>query len=223
MTMKNMLKKELKLSTSPLTFIFLAFTSMTFFPGYPILMGAFFICLGIFQSFHQTRATNDLLYSSLLPIRKRDVVRSKYILVCFIEVVGFLLCMIFSFIRMTAMSGSVVYTQNELMSANLVFLGFVLLVFLCFNWFFVSGFFKTGYFINKPYILFVVFALVLIFLGEGLHFMPRFRFLNDNTLKTDSNVAAIHIIFFVICLCLYVFGTVISEKRAQKKFEKLDL
>ena len=38
-----LLLKELRLSTSPLTVIFLAFTLMVFIPGYPVLVSAFFV------------------------------------------------------------------------------------------------------------------------------------------------------------------------------------
>ena len=49
--MKNLLIKDFRLSASALTYGFLAASLMTMLPGYPILMGAFFICLGIFHSF----------------------------------------------------------------------------------------------------------------------------------------------------------------------------
>ena len=42
--MKNLLKKELKLAASPLTWLFLVAAFMTMIPGYPILVGAFFVC-----------------------------------------------------------------------------------------------------------------------------------------------------------------------------------
>ncbi|MGO3548708.1 MAG: ABC-2 transporter permease, partial [Paucilactobacillus nenjiangensis] len=60
--MKNLLIKEIQLTSMPITFIFLLFAFMTLIPGYPILMGAFFICLGIFFSFQNGRETNDILY-----------------------------------------------------------------------------------------------------------------------------------------------------------------
>ena len=51
--MKNLLIKEVRLAASPLAFFFLAAAFMTMLPGYPILMGAFFICMGIFHSFQR--------------------------------------------------------------------------------------------------------------------------------------------------------------------------
>ena len=49
--MNKLLKKEYCLSASLLTYLFLTFGAMTLIPGYPILMGAFFVSVGIFQSF----------------------------------------------------------------------------------------------------------------------------------------------------------------------------
>ena len=69
--MKNLLIKELRLPTSILSWLFLAFAAMTLIPGYPILLGSFFVCLGIFQSFQTIRENNDVLYTVLLPVERR--------------------------------------------------------------------------------------------------------------------------------------------------------
>ena len=53
--MKNLVRKDLRLAVIPLTWIFLAAALLTLVPGYPILLSAFFICLGIFYSFQQGR------------------------------------------------------------------------------------------------------------------------------------------------------------------------
>ena len=89
--MNNLLRKELKLSASPLSYLFIAFGLMTLIPGYPILVGAFFISFGIFQSYQTAREANDILYSALLPISKADVVRSKFALAFSLKCAVFLL------------------------------------------------------------------------------------------------------------------------------------
>ena len=63
--MRKMLIKEMKLSASCLSYFFILFGLMFFVPGYPILCGAFFMTLGIFQSFQNVRETNDILFSAL--------------------------------------------------------------------------------------------------------------------------------------------------------------
>ena len=82
--MGKILLKEMKLSASILSYVFIVFGLMFLLPGYPVLCGAFFTTLGIYQSFQNTRETNDILFSALLPISKEDVVRGKYLFVCLI-------------------------------------------------------------------------------------------------------------------------------------------
>ena len=76
--MNAMLRKEMRLSALLLTYLFMAFGFMTLIPGYPILCGVFFITLGIFQSFQSAREANDIVFSALLPVAKRDVVKGKF-------------------------------------------------------------------------------------------------------------------------------------------------
>ena len=76
--MRDILRKEIKLSSSVLSYLFILFGLMFLLPGYPVLCGAFFVCLGLFQSFQNAREANDIVFSALLPIAKRDVVKGKY-------------------------------------------------------------------------------------------------------------------------------------------------
>ena len=64
--MNKLLKKELRLTAAPITYFFLTFALMTLIPGYPILVGRFFITLGIFYTFQMARESNDILYTALL-------------------------------------------------------------------------------------------------------------------------------------------------------------
>ena len=101
--MRNILLKEIKLSASVLSYLFIAFGLMFFIPGYPILCGVFFVTLGIFQSFQSAREANDIVFSTLLPIAKKDVVRGKYLFVCFIEACALILMALATIIRMTVL------------------------------------------------------------------------------------------------------------------------
>ena len=124
--MRNLLMKEFKLATPVLTYLFIGFALMTFIPGYPILCGAFFVCMGIFQSYQINRESNDILYSVLLPVSKSDVVKGKYLSVVVLQMAAFFLCVICTLVRMTKLSNALVYETNVLMPANFVYLAFVL-------------------------------------------------------------------------------------------------
>ena len=110
--MIKLLRKEIQLAASPLSYFFIGFGLMAFVPGYPILVGSFFVCLGMFQSFQTAREANDLTYTALLPVAKRDVVRAKYAFCCFIEICYFTLTGAVTLIRMTLLSNAAVYRNN---------------------------------------------------------------------------------------------------------------
>ena len=217
--MKALLKKELRLSALLLTYLFIAFGFMTLLPGYPILCGVFFITLGIFQSFQSAREANDIVYSALLPVAKRDVVKSKYLFAAFIELCGFALMAVLTLVRMTVFSDSVVYRHNALMNANLFYLGAALIIFGLFNAIFVGGFFTTGYKIGKPFIAYIIAAFAAITIAEALHHFPGMDALNAFGFD--------HIFLQLLLLLGGIIGfallTGLSYNKACKNFEKIDL
>lgn len=215
--MKNLLIKERKLAAHPLSYIFILFAAMTMIPGYPILVGSFFVCLGIFYTFQQSREENDILYTILLPIDKKDVVRARYAFVCSIELWAFLLMTALTILRMTALSGAGVYTSNVMMNANLVYLAFAAVIFALFNGVFVGGYFRTAYKFGKPFVVFTVLGFVVVGLGETLHHLPGLSWLND------TGYAPAQAVFLVIGLAVYALVTFFACRRAEANFEQIDL
>lgn len=176
--MTELFKKECRLSASKLSFIFIAFGLMTLTPGYPVLMGAFFVCLGIFQSFQTTRENNDIVFSALLPVAKADVVKAKFIFCIFIESCGFALMTALTLVRMTALKDAAFYRENALMNANPFFLGCALLVFGLFNRIFVRGFFRTSYYFAKPFVGFIALTMLTAAAAEAAHHFSAVSWLN---------------------------------------------
>ncbi len=217
--MKNLLIKELRLAAMILSYLFILFALMTLIPGYPILVGAFFICLGIFYSFQTGRENNDILFTVLLPVEKSDAVRAKYIFTVFIQTAGFILAFILTIVRTTALKAAPVYTTNPMMNANQAYLGWTLIVFALFNTVFLGGFFKTAYKFGKPFVLFCVVCFVWIFIAEALHHFPGLTWLNN----TDTLGSAAHWLILVAGLVIWAAATLISCRRSIDKFDKVDL
>ena len=216
--MKKLLYKELTLSANPLSYWFIAFSAMTMIPRYPILVGSFFICLGIFYTYQQVRECDDITYTVMLPVRKQDVVTAKYLFVLFIECIAFILCLFLTIIRMRFLGDAAPYVTNQLMNANAAYLGYIMLVFATFNSIFLAGFFKTAYKIGKPFILFCVVATVIIFMGEILHHIPGLESLNDS-----SNLNVPQIVILLFGVAMFKLCTWFSYQKAIKDFERIDL
>ena len=217
--MKNLLTKELRLAASPLSFVFLVAALMTLLPGYPILMSAFFICFGIFHSFQNAREANDTLYTVLLPVKKSDFVRAKFLFTILIQGIGFVLCTLLTVLRMTVLSKAGPYTGNALMNATPYFLAFILLIYTAFNVLFVGGFFRTGYKIGIPFLYFGIAAFLLVSLAEVLPHLPGLSFLRTPA----GERLGLQFGLLAAAAVIYVIATGLACRQAERRFEKIDL
>lgn len=217
--MRNILQKEIKLSASVLTFLFIAFGLMFLIPNYPILCGVFFTTLGIFQSFQSARESNDIVFSALLPIKKSDVVKGKYLFVCFIEACSFLLMAFSTIMRMTVLSNAEVYRNTTLMNANLFALGTAFLIFGIFNAIFVGGFFKTAYKLGKPFVIYIIVCFVTIGFAEAVHYFPGLE--KFNALGFDY--LCLQVVSLLAGIALFALLTFFSYKKSCRNFDRIDL
>ena len=89
--MKALIYKELKLSMHPICYVFIfLFPFMILIPSYPLGIGFIYIlsCYPIlFLGANKGQQSNDLLYSTLLPVRKKDIVMARIFTVIFMQVV----------------------------------------------------------------------------------------------------------------------------------------
>ena len=217
--MRNILRKELKLSASPLSYFFILFGLMFFLPGYPVLCGAFFVTLGVFQGFQYAREANDIVFSALLPICKKDVVKGKYLFVCFIEACSLILMLFATLIRMTVLSNSAVYRTNALMNANLFAVAGALFVFGLFNTIFLGGFFKTAYKLGRPFITYIIVSFLAIVGFEALHHFPGLEVLN----AFGFDCIGLQFVLFFAGFSVFLIMTLLSYRSACGHFERIDL
>ena len=217
--MRDLLAKEFRLSAHVLTYVFIAFGAMTMIPGYPILVGAFFVCLGVFYSFQLGRENNDILFTVLLPIRKTDAVRAKYAFTVIIELAAFAVMAALTIIRMTLLADAPVYTANAMMNANQVFLAWALVVFALFNAIFLGGFFKTAYKYGKPFLLFSIVSMVVILLAEALHFFPGMGWLNATATRGNGLMWGI----LAVAAAVFAVVTWLSMRASCRRFQEIDL
>ena len=216
--MKALLFKERRLASSPLSWIFVAFSAMTLLPGYPILTGALFVCLGMFYSVHGARESNDIPYSLLLPVEKRDIVRVKFIYCRRIEAAAFCLMAALTALRLTLLRNFPPYLTNVLMPANPVYLAFVLLIFAAFHMFFLAGFFKTCKAVGRPFLRFLIASVLLIAAGETLHHLPGLQILSDTGLRPLLVQSAV----LAVAMVVYALVSLLAQRSSIRRFEAIN-
>ena len=87
--MKALLYKELKLAMHPICYLFIVlFPFMILIPSYPLFVGFIYVLVCypvLFLGANKGQQSNDLLYSVLLPIRKRDIVLARMMTVILMQ------------------------------------------------------------------------------------------------------------------------------------------
>ena len=95
--MKALIYKELKLAMHPICYVFIVlFPFMILIPSYPLGIGFIYVltCYPIlFLGANKGQQSNDLLYSTLLPVRKKDIVLARIMTVILMQIT-FIVCMI---------------------------------------------------------------------------------------------------------------------------------
>lgn len=97
--MRRLICKELRLTAHPTLFVFLFAGALLLVPGYPFSMVYVFGCMTPFFTLQYARETNDIFYTACLPIRKRDVVKGKFLLTAVFQLTQILLSLPFALLR----------------------------------------------------------------------------------------------------------------------------
>ena len=211
----NLLYKEWKLAVHPTGYIFLCMGAMLLIPNYPYAVVFFYQTLGIFFTFMNGGATNDVFFTTLLPVRKRDVVQARLITVIALEVLQILLAVPFAVLR-----GQISPTQNLAgMDANAALFGLVLVMFGVFNVVFLPLFYRSGYKTGTPYLLAVLAMTVVVVAAEAaIQLTPALKQTLDTTAYHPLQMAVL-----AGGALLYALLNLAAYRLSARSFERLDL
>lgn len=221
--MKNLLYKEIKLNTSIQIVIGLLMSTLIFIPSWPSLVSFYYPLSMLFVILPLSLQNQDMLFTGLLPIKKRDIVKGKIMYIMTYEILTILISIPFALLRLfliqPTMEETKLYTD---LGINFALYGIVLIVYAFFNLIYIPWFYKR---MDKRLICnivsFVLTALLLtIFMVIFLVFEPVSNFLND-----FSNIYGILtqigvLLFGIVCFALSIL---FSIKKGGKNFEKVDL
>jgi len=215
--MKNMLYKEFKLALHPTSMIFLSLSAMMLIPNYPYYMIFFYTTLAIFFTCLSGRENHDIFYSMTLPIRKRDIVKSRFTLVIILELLQILTAIPFALIRRTfSLPGNLVG-----MDANVAFFGLSFLMLGLFNLVFFTKYYKDTDKVGKSFLWGTIAITLYMIIAEiGVHVVPFMK----NTLDTkDPEFLLVKLWVLAAGIVFYALLTFFSYQRSVRSFEVLDL
>lgn len=214
---QKLIYKEWKLAIHPTGYIFLLMGAMLLIPNYPYYVAFFYLTLGIFFTFMSGNATNDVFFTTLLPVRKRDVVKARLWTVIGLEVLQIIIAVPFAVLR-----NQIAPTENLVgMDANIALFGMVFIMFAIFNVVFLPQFYRTAYKTGTPYLMATSAMVVVIVLIElVIQLVPAIKKVLDSTAADYIPPQSIVLITGMLIFALLNW---LAYRQSARSFEQLDL
>lgn len=213
--MYNLVYKELRLAAHPNLFIFTMLGALVIVPAYPYGMVFLFGCLGPYISFMYGRETNDIYFTSLLPVKKQDTVKAKFLVVIVAQMAQLLISLPFAILRVFVLQDG----NPAGIEANVAYYGFGLITYTVFNFIFLTEFFKTGYKVGKAFLFAIIPASLVVLVMEVIVHFPKYHWLDSLALEDMLRQFPI----LIMGLFIYVVGMYVAYKISGKRFERVDL
>ena len=224
--MKALIYKELKLAMHPICYLFIVlFPFMILIPSYPLGIGFIYVltCYPIlFLGANKGQQSNDLLYSTLLPVRKKDIVMARIFTVIFMQV-AFILVMTALYPVARIINNAIAQSAenpSEYMIPGLGLDSYVLLVAIALIGYAIADiiFFPIYYKHGKSIVMSTLFTILgfVIYIGVftiGLPFIPGLDILNNLHLGIQFAILGTAIL---ISFALHIIVYKVSAKRLEK-------
>lgn len=223
--MKALIYKELKLAMHPICYVFIVlFPFMILIPSYPLGIGFIYVltCYPIlFLGANKGQQSNDLLYSTLLPVRKKDIVMARILTVIFMQI-AFILVMTALYPMARIINNAIVQSAekpSEYMIPGLGLDSYVLLLAIALIGYAIADiiFFPIYYKHGKSIVMSTLFTILgfVVYIGVftiGLPFIPGLDILNNLHLGIQFAILAGAII---LSFLLHILVYRISSKRLE--------
>lgn len=219
--MKNFLYKEIRLCLYPYNYLFLGFALMQLVPDYPRYCGFYFICLSVFRIFATSELNKDIQYSMILPITKRDIVKSRCILICAYELISVILSIPFAILF-----SKIIPSGNKAgIDGDVAFFGLNFILLTIFHFTFFNLYYKKAEKPGFPFLMASLLFWIFYFIFEfpfwikDIAGIEYFQILDK--VDSESLIKQLPILFCGILI--YILGWILTYKTSSKKFEKVDL
>lgn len=214
--LKNLLRKELRLALHPTTPIFLLLSSMLLIPNYPYYVIFFYTCLGTFFLCLNGRENRDIYYTLLLPVRKRQLVLARMLVVVLTQLAQVLFAIPFAFLR-----GALIAQPNEAgMEANTALFGVALLLLGIFNLVFFTRYYRDTDKVGSAFLWGLAAFLIIMMAAETVTFAVPF--VRDNLDTADPAALPVKLIILIAGIAAYIALTLLAYRRAASTFDALD-
>lgn len=214
--MTNLLYKESRLANLVLPAALMALCLLMLIPAYPLYVGLMYTCLGVFFTLLLFRETNDIYFSMMLPIPKRQIVLGHLILFCIFEIVQLVVAVPVALLR-----HALIHTPNPVgIEANPALFGSALIMFTIFNFILLTEHYRDAYRLGVPLTFAGTAVLIYIAVAELAVVLNPVLKANLDTVGTPLGP---QLAVLLLGIVIFVLGNLATYRVAAARFERVDL
>lgn len=217
--MYNLLLKELKLGISPF-FYFMPFLTgaLMLIPGWLYFLVILYFCfLTVPNMFAGYKTQNDLIFTSMLPVTKKDIVKAKVSVIVMLELMHIVVAMIYGLITVRLYPD----LSYIFFKPTLGFWGLCFVMIAIFNLIFISMYYKTAYKYGAAAIASITAAM--LFAGGAEWLAIQNSYVYDLFKGAGTDHLATHLSILIVGILIFAIFTFIAYHIAIKRFEKVEI
>ena len=211
----TLLYKEMRLVAHPTSIVFAFLGCLVLVPSYPYSVIFMFGCLAPYITFLNARETNDVWYTAVLPVTKRESVLGKCLLVVSFQLFQLLFSIPFVLLRNTLN----IENNPVGLDATVAWYGLGFFLYAVFDLAFLTTFYKNGYKVGKSFIFATIPMVLLMVAIESTAHIPALTWVDSyqpKHLLIQLPILLAGIVFYGVFVSL-------AYRISAKRFEKVDL
>ncbi|SDT37808.1 ABC-2 family transporter protein [Paenibacillaceae bacterium GAS479] len=217
--MYNLLIKELKLGVSPFFFFMPLLTgALMLIPGWLYFLVILYFCfITIPNMFGGYKTQNDLIFSSMMPVTKKDIVKARVAVIVLLELLHIVIAMIYGVISLRLYPNM----NYIFFGPSLGFWGLCFIMLAIFNLIFITMYYKTAYKYGAATFVAIAASMLFALLAEWLGIKNSFVF--ELFKGTGADKLAIQLSILISGIVIFAIFTIIAYHIAIKRFQKVEV
>lgn len=217
--MYNLVMKDFKLGVNPMFLVFpFLIGALMLVPGWLYFLVPLYFCwITIPNTFGGFKMQNDLMFTAMMPVTKRDMVKARVTVIVILELLHVIIAMIYGMITLRLYPHLTYY----FFAPHLGFFGLCFVMLAIFNIFFVPMYYKTAYKIGKATIVSI--AAAMLFAGVAQWLGVQSSYVSDTFNGAGADNTALQLSILIAGIAIFIAFAAIAYRMAVKRFLKVEI
>ncbi|CAM4030826.1 ABC-2 transporter permease [Cohnella lubricantis] len=217
--MYNLLMKDLKLGVNPMFLVMpLLMGALMLVPGWIyFIVVMYFFWITIPNIFAQFRAQNDLLFTTMMPVTKPDMVKARMSVIVILEILHIGTAMIYGLFTIRLYPDLTYY----FFAPHLGFWGLCFIMVAIFNLFLFPMYYKTAYKYGPAQMTAIAAAVVFAVIAQWVGIQSSY--VSDLFNGSGADNAAIQTSILAAGIVIFVASTWIAYRISVARFQRVEI